>query len=488
MEGYKHGTYGQFADSIVTATSNTDTVAVYVGAAPVNLVRGYASKGLINTPVRLRDITDAREKMGYIADWSTFSLCEAFAAHFDNQLGNIGPIVVINVLDPVKHKKSSQTTTQLTFTNGRATIQSDTIVLDTLVLADKVEDEDFTVDYDYDTKTVIIESIDDGVSGQVQATYDEIDPAALLATDIIGSKTENGAYTGLAAVALVYQQLNLIPNLIVAPGWSEQPTVYAAMIKAASKINGHWDAMVYADIPVHDSTAVDTIALAIKWKEDNGYTSEASKVFWPQMQCVNGNNYHLSTIGAWRTMLVDASHDGIPMETPSNKAVPARCQAFGSSTNLGFDQSEANTLNENGITTVVFWGGRWVLWGPHTAAYKYGDVKDKRVVFDNNIRMMMYISNSFQLEHAATIDQPMTRAVADTIRNREQEKLDALVSIGALIGTPTVEYRDSDNSTSEIMEGNFVWNMQATQTPPFKSGTLRVAYSDAGFEAYYGEE
>lgn len=487
MAVYKHGTYGQFADSVVTITNNAQTVPVYVGTAPVHLVRGYSSMGLVNAPVRLRDSTDARQKMGYIDDWSKFSLCEAFAAHFDNPMGNIGPIVVINVLDPAKHKKAEETTTQLNFTNGIATIQSDTIIIDTLVLAEKVEGEDFTIDYDYDTKTVILESIGDGVSGQVQATYSEVDTSALLANDVIGGKAANGSYTGVAAVAMVYQQLNLIPNLLLAPGWSENPLVYAAMVKAAQKINGHWDAMVYADIPVYDTDNIDTIDKAIDWKDENAYNAESSKVFWPMMESTNGQKFHLSTIGAWRTMLVDATHDGVPMESPSNKVVPASCQNFGNSARYGFDPEQGNELNANGITTVVFWGGNWVLWGPHTAAYKYGAEQDKRVVYDVNLRMMMYISNKFQLDHASLIDQPMTRALADTIKNREQEKLDALVSIGALIGDPVIDFVESSNGLSEIAEGNFVWSLQATQTPPFKSGTLRVAYSDAGFSSYYNE-
>ena len=152
------------------------------------------------------------------------------------------------------------------------------------------------------------------------------------------------------------------------------------------------------------------------------------------------------------------------------------------------DRSRANDLNKAGISTAVYWGGQWVLWGGHTAAYKFGAVTDKRVIFDNNIRMMMHVTNSFQREWALTIDQPMTRAMADTIKAREQEKADALVAVGALIGAPEVLFLESENSTAELAEGNFVWNFTATPTPQFKSGTMRVAYTDAGFDSYFGEE
>lgn len=489
---YKHGAYGEFANSIGGVAVQSGTIAVYVGTAPVNLIRGYATAGIVNAPVQLTDFASVQRLMGYSPDWATFTLCEAFKAHFNNTAGNAAPIVAINVLDPATHKKSSPTSTQLTFVNKRATITSDTIILDTFAIADKVEGTDYTLDYDFTAGQVLIEDISsDGMSAPVQATYSEIDTTNITATTVVGGVTSAGVYTGLGAVALVYQELGLIPNLILAPSWSENPAVYNAMITAGTNINGHWNAFVLADIPLEDSEneAVDTIEKAIKWQEDNGYTNERSKVFYPQFETTAGEVYHGSTLCAWRMLQVDANNNGIPMETPSNKSVSIARQYFGAeSTNRGFDQQRANDLNAAGISTAVYWGGQWVLWGGHTAAYKFNGVTDNRVVFDNNIRMMMYITNSFQQEWGLTIDAPMTLSLADTIKNREQEKADALVAVGALIGTPVVYFRESENPTSELVEGNFIWDFEGTPTPQFKSGTMRVAYTDAGFSAYFGEE
>ena len=489
---YKHGTYGEFAESIAQTSTQSGTLAVYVGTAPVNLIRGYAAAGVVNTPVQLNNWAAIQRMMGYSSDWASFTLCEAFKLHFDNASGNAGPVIAINVLDPALQQKAEETTVQLQFVNGRATIQSDTIILDTLALADKVEGEDYSVDYNYTTGEVIIQSVGETpITGQVSTSYTEVDPSMVDADDIIGGVTAGGVYSGLGVVGLVYPETGLIPNLLAAPGWSEIPAVYNAMITAGTKINGHWDAFVIADLPLLEapSTRIDTIETAIGWAEDNGFTNERSKVMWPQFQTAAGEIYHGSTLWVWRQLLVDAENNGIPGETASNKAVPIARQYFGEgSTNRGFDQSRANDLNAQGITTAVYWGGQWVLWGGHTAAYKFGSVNDKRVIFDNNLRMMMYITNSFQQEWALTIDQPMTVALADTIRNREQEKADALVSMGMLIGTPVVLFLESENSTDELTEGNFVWDFQGTPTPQFKSGTLRVAYTDAGFASYFGEE
>lgn len=484
---YKHGTYGEFAETQAGVATQSGTCAVYVGTAPVNLVRGYAAADLVNSPIYLKDWAAVQRTMGYSNDWKTFTLCEAFKAHFNNTAGNAGPIIVINVLDPAIHKKAQATTTPLTFVNRRATIVSDKIILDTLVLADKVEGEDFTVDYNFTTNEVIITDIGAlPMSEPVNATYSEVDTSTLDKDDIIGGVTQNGVYTGLGCVGLVYPELNFVPNIIVAPGWSDIPEVFQAMITAGMKVNGHWDAYVIGDLTL---TSTDTIEKAIAWQENNGYKNERAKTYWPMAVGTDGNNYHLSTLAAWRTLLVDESNNGIPMETPSNKAVPVSKLYFGEgATNRGFDQSRANDLNAQGISTAVFWGGQWVLWGGHTSAYEFGAVTDKRVIFDNNIRMMMYITNSFQQEWALTIDEPMTVALAESIRAREQEKADRLVAIGALIGEPQVLFLEDENSTDELAEGNFVWDFSGTPTPQFKSGTLRVAYTDAGFQSYFGEE
>ena len=70
----------------------------------------------------------------------------------------------------------------------------------------------------------------------------------------------------------------------------------------------------------------------------------------------------------------------------------------------------------------------------------------------------------------------------------EQEKLDGLVAQGALIGSPKVEFLDSNNEESEILNGNFRWDIAATNTPPLKSATGVVCYTDAGFSTYFGGE
>ena len=626
---YLYGTYGHLADSVVEASTDVSTIALYVGTAPVNLVRGYAGAGVVNRPLRITSKADAQSKIGGIAsDWEKFTLSEAVAAHFDNPNGNVGPIYVINVLNPATCVSETQTTVTLNFVNGRASFTSEDIILDTLALADKAEGTDYVVGYNYDTHKVMIFSADNDrpLSGAIVASYSTVNLSLITEDDIIGVKTSGGEYTGMQAAALMYPTFGAAPNLYAAPGWSGRPAVYKALVDIATKLNGHWDGFVYADIPlsydemvfdyeeVTDKTldsnpasegwhelesgvyvpssdnhlvtdayysvsatagtpdadpaaegfyersgetpytytpsadsAVDsgktyyklsvteaatvrgddpsengwyvqefggyvpatdtyvvsgetyytrsgsteektiqTIAEAIAWKEKKAYTSERSKVFWPKASGTDGNIYHLSTLAMAETLRLDNSHNGVPMETCGNKGIPVNAQYFGEgSSNLGFDVLEGNGLCEKGISTVVYWSDGWKLWGDHTAAYTFGGDMDDRDIFDVSMRMLFYLTNRFQNTWAYTIDRPFTVNMRDTILIREQERLNALVTMGALIGKPTIVFETEHNTLQDIKNGNFRFDIQVTPTPPLKSASAYVAYSDAGFSAYF---
>lgn len=536
---YKHGVYAYRTASQAKSAPQAEEVVLYVGTAPINLIRGYAGKDLVNSPVKVNALADAYAKIGYSENWDDYSLNEAVDYHFNNTKHNIGPIYIINVLDPDVHRKASQTTKSVTFTAGKGSFASSTIILDTLAIAGKVEGTDYELSYDMSTGEVTIDSskAETPLTGDVDVAFYEVDTTQISSTDIIGTANEDGTVTGLKAVKLLYQKYNAITNIIVCPGFSQIPDVYKAMISSAQKINSHWDAFVLADIPVSFSTTsynvvtpegtenpktegwyvvddgeyvlttdetvqsgttyyekvttttgVDTIDKAKTWQAENGYTSEISKVFWPKLK--NGEKvYHLSTVAAAQMLYIDDQHDAIPYVSASNHAVMATGQYFGEGVNNpGFDDQEANALNEVGITTMAYWEGEWKLWGGHTAAYKYGASIDAAFIFDTNMRMLMYCTNGFQKRNAADIDTPLTPAKKESIRIAEQNQLDILKSMGALIGDPTCEFRADENSTNDMLNGDFVWHILVTVTPQMKSATGKVTYTDEGFQALFGEE
>lgn len=381
----------------------------------------------------------------------------------------------------------------LTTTNGRVDLLTDKIILDSISVFDKegnvfVEDTDYSINYNFTTNAVIISGAN--LPKEIVVTYAEVDPSKITKTDIIGAAID-GEYTGLYAVKLLYQELNTIISGLGCPGFSHIPEVYNAMCTTVDKLNGHWDGMVFADAPIvdDDATAPQTIEKAIEWKKTNGYDSERSHPpFWPKAINASGQIFHGSTLAMVEQMRINIEHDDIPMESFGNKTVPIVGLYFGKNSKAkGFDKEEANLLTAAGLATFTYWGGSWVLWGDHTAAYEYGKDIDPRANFGVTMQMLFHITNSFQKEWGPKVDKPMTVRLKDEILNREQEKLDALVNAGALLGSPTVLFLESENSTEDIIQGNFKWDFGVTVTPPLKAPEARVAYTTDGFSAYFNE-
>ena len=307
---YKYGVYGEIGADIINGVSRASTVAVYFGTAPVNLLQDYSGK--VNEPIRISNMNEARQLLGgqfsSSDKWTKYTLCEAIEAHFNNRIGNVGPIYVINVLDPATHQGEEETV-QLTFANKKATVTADDIIISTFAIEGKVLGTDYTLSYDTGKGVLTVTDIGTTPMTNIQASYTPVDFDSIDEDVVIGGKDTSGATTGIAALGKVYRKYNAVPTYLAAPGWTETPAVYNALVSASQLINDHWYAFVFADIPV----TADTIDEAIEWKATNDYTSGASKVFWPKAED-NGTVYHLSTLALVEKMRVDISHNNVPFK------------------------------------------------------------------------------------------------------------------------------------------------------------------------------
>ena len=87
------------ATSVTAPLTATAGLQVVVGTAPVNMLDDPAAA--VNTPMIVRSYKEAVEAAGYSDDFEDYTICEAVNASF--QVMNVGPLVLINVLDPAKH-------------------------------------------------------------------------------------------------------------------------------------------------------------------------------------------------------------------------------------------------------------------------------------------------------------------------------------------------------------------------------------------------
>ena len=162
MAEYLHGAYGQIQAVGTKVAARSQNAIVYVGTAPVQTVEGGSAN--VNRPILVNNIAEARKYFGYSEDWAKYTLCEAMHAHFE--INAVGPLVLINVLDPTRHVSETGGNKSLTPANGRVTIvDAEDAVLDSVAVTGKNKGTDYTVQYDYKKKTITIAELTSGALG-----------------------------------------------------------------------------------------------------------------------------------------------------------------------------------------------------------------------------------------------------------------------------------------------------------------------------------
>lgn len=473
MSDYLHGAFAQQVDSPdYTSPAGVGTIPVYVGRAPIHQLADFSGK--TNVPILLSSWLDAMAKIGYSDDWGDFDLCEAVYAHFRSAVNSVGPIIVINVLNPDDKKNETQKTATVSFIKRIATLSNPRVILKTVAITGKALGTDFSIAYSDDGQTVQIKDLVGGME-TAEVTFYEVDPGAVVNADVIAAIN-----TG---VPMVYYSVGKVPTLLAAPGWSDKPDVFAALVAKLDKINGHWYSWLNADL---DSLTAKTIDQAIAAKGAYDSVTEAAGLLWP-MAKKGGRVYHLSTLATVTMQWVDYQNGNVPFETPSNKQVDADALCLADKSAIQFDQSEANRLNSNGINTMTYWEGTWRLWGPHTMKFAVDANINARDVFDCNVRMMRYVENSFQRTYGLEVDKPMTRGRKNSILNDFQAWLDGLVQDGALL-QGTVEFLEAENTLDDMVQGDFVFSTEFTNPVPGKSLTNKVKWTASGLTTLLGGE
>ena len=245
-----------------------------------------------------------------------------------------------------------------------------------------------------------------------------------------------------------------------------------------------WSFVTVSDIPA-DSTTND-ITKAIAWKKTNGYKNKYDKVCFP-MVTYNGQIYHLSTITAFTMQATDLANDDSPYVSPSNKNINADGACLADGTQLFISETEANQMNEEGITSVNIIRRRLRLWGSHMSNYEFASLdsisyEDRS---DSNIRMMLYLMNYLQYNYIDDIDTSFSRKDIDSVLTSVQQWLNSLVNENKLLYA-TVSFNESENSTENLVNGDFVFDVASTLVPNAKSFTFKVNYTSEGLALLTG--
>lgn len=460
---YEHGIYAkEQPTSMVAPVTGTAGLQVIVGTAPVHMLEN--PEAAVNKPLLVTSYKEAVAAVGYSDDFATYTLCESISANFS--VVGVAPLVLINVLDPAKHSEDlPETTVQVN--NGVAVVEQTGVLPDKLVV--KNGDAELVKDTDYITawgdegflNVVLVEGGAGDGATTLTITGKRLAPDKVTAADIVGGVDINtGEETGLEVVRQVYPKFGMTPGILLAPRFSMDATVTAALQAKTKEINGVFKAVCIVDV---DSGAdgARKYADVKEQKEKQALTDPNAFGVWLYGK-VGDVLYSGSTLAAALTAYTDAVNDNTPNVSPSNKtlAISAACLADG--TEVLLDQEQANIVNSFGVATFLNMGG-FRLWGNNTAAYPGNtDPKDRWFAIR---RFMLWAANSFILTYFQKVDSPTNIRLIEAIVDSENVRGNGFVARGVCARYEIV-FLEVENPTTDRMNGKITFHQYVTPYTP----------------------
>lgn len=444
------------ASTPVTAASGIPFV---VGTAPIHTV----ANGKVNVPILCNTYSEAVEALGYSDDWEKYTLCEMVYSQF--KLYAMSPIVVVNVLDPATHKTAVEAT-MYDVKDRQVKLPYEAIISSITVKSSDEAKYERGKDYDvfYQDNALIVEIISGGAAEKeeaVEIAFEKVDASKVTKADIIGGIDVNTkAASGFELIDQVFPRFLVVPDLLLAPGWSHDSEVAAVMATKAEAING-----VFKDVKAlvdADCSVVKHYTEVQAWRTEKNLTNKAEIVLWPKLK-LGDKTFHYSVQAAGLMAKVDSDNDGCPCESPSNKNLQMDAMVLDDGTEVILDITQANYLNSVGVVTALNFIGGFVLWGNYTACYPSNtDVKDYMIPVS---RMFSWVANSLILTYWSKTDRKMTRRLMHTIKDSINIWLNGLVAAEKLLGG-RVEILDEENPTTDLMAGIIRFHLYITPPSP----------------------
>ena len=306
---------------------------------------------------------------------------------------------------------------------------------------------------------VIVVRVEAAKEGAENKTQDQL---------VIGTTEEDGSYSGMQAL-LVAEQMEGIgyrPRILAAPGL-ESDAVTAALVTVAGKMR----AFAYSGCP---GCTKPSDAIAFRKK----ISVREIMLLWPDFIAFNpvsGKNETFPAAAYACGLRARLDHEQGWHRSLSNMPVKNVLGVSASvSWSLQDENSDANTLNNSEVTTLIHQGdGSFRFWGnrtPETAEY----------IFEVYTRTAQQLADTIAEAQLQIVDSPLTPANAKDAVSAIKAKLDALVTAGKLIGAECW-FDIIDNGTTSLRQGIVRIRYKYTPVPPMECMELYQTFTDEFF-------
>ncbi len=460
---YNHGVRVQEqATSLTAPIIGTAGLQVIIGTAPVNLAANpYKAT---NVPMIAYNFKEAAQQLGYSDDFKNYTLCQSMDACF--RVFNVAPIILINVLDPTKHKKVNEDVT-VKIESMQAIVQVKGILSDTIEVMSGETKLDAGTDYitTFNDDGYLIISLIAGGKGvgavELNVKSSSIDPTKVEENDIIGGyNASTGEESGIELIRHIYPKFGMIPGLLLAPGWSQKPNVGAVLAAKCEEINGVFTCECLLDMDCSADGATKYTDCN-EWKNKHGYINKHAALLWLQVK-VGTKQYAYSAIFGALIAYMDANNDDVPSLSPSNRLIGITGVCLEDGTEVNLDQTQANLLNGQGIITAINMNG-WRSWGNNTACYPANtDPKDRWLCCR---RFFSWWANHFILTYFQNVDDPSDYRLIESIVDSENIRGNSYVSQGKCAGA-RIEFNEDENPITDTLNGKIQFHQYLAPYTP----------------------
>lgn len=281
-------------------------------------------------------------------------------------------------------------------------------------------------------------------------------------SNVIGTTTPEGKYTGLKALLAAQATLGVKPRILGAPGLDSQ-AVTAALVSTAQKLRAFAYASVY-----ECSTKEEASAYRAQ------FSARELMLIWPDFvswNTVSSTADPISAVAVALGLRAKIDQETGWHKTLSNVGVNG---VTGITRDVFWDlqdpATDAGYLNERDITTLIRQNG-YFFWGSRTCS------DDPLFAFENYTRTAQVLGDTMAEAHMWAADKPMHPSLARDVVEGINAKFRELISAGYLLGGKA--WIDPAVNTADILKaGKLFIDYDYTPVPSVENLNMRQRITD----------
>ncbi|OIT13456.1 phage tail protein [Ralstonia solanacearum] len=281
-------------------------------------------------------------------------------------------------------------------------------------------------------------------------------------SNLIGTTTAAGRYTGMKALLSARNRFGVTPRILAVPGLDSLP-VASELATIAQKLRA------FAYVSAHGCQTKEEVAayrsnfgqreLMVIWPDFVGWdtTANAETTLWATARAV-GLRAKIDNDTGWHKTLSNVTVSGVT----------------GLSRDVFWDLQDPDTdagyLNARAVTTLVHRDG-FRFWGSRTCS------ADPLFVFENYTRTAQVLADTMAEAHMWANDLPMTPTLVRDLLEGLNAKFRTLTRNGYLLGG-AAWYDPEANSKDTLKTGQLAIDYDYTPVPPLENLTFRQRITD----------